>query len=1163
MNMQENSQTSQPGVLTDAVEPGGRPVRSGTLLKRIFLVLGAILLLVVGGLVGLVYFNLENNSLVGRFVRDRIVSALQERIDPSLKIAIGAVDIRREDQKTIVRISNFAVRGPEGRGLISAPEGVITLNSMSLLTLRIVPVDVQLDGLKVAVEVDDNGALVVGTGEATGATEPVDTHSSEPAPLEQVKQVIGSGFAGIDAMRNALGGRLPQVSVSNASVALRDRRNGHTYALSGISSTMESREDGMARGRFEVKMRDAAFALSMELNPEKEGEQTFTARTENLQVSDLLVIAGMKAGLLEARQPVDATFTATVDRNGKAQTASAGLSVGAFSFKAGPAPTDVMNISNIAATMTWTDGAKTIALPRVSARFAGSTVTVSGDLEPPERMDGAWAIRLAGKDQVLPGARPGDPDVTVASIRIALSALPAAARLDIDNVAVSGPAGDVSLGGVVWLDDAARSGLKLDVKGSNVDARAALALWPHFAATDVRTYLADTLRGGELPNFTLKLDFPPDVMAQAIQSKPVPEQALAIVWTVNKAVYVPLKGMPPIRDAQGSGTVSGRAAKILVTNGWIDLAGNRRVALSDAVLTVADFAPKRPEARLRARFSASVDALAELVKSPALQPYTPRGMEPQNIKGHGDGEVTVQFRLPDPGEPAGQSRPASAGDVKVAVNAKLTNVSVEKAVGSDRLEGGNFTLSTERDITTLKGDARVFGVPAQVEMRMGGRGPATASLSMVLDDAARARRGIALGSRLTGPVQVKLTAQPGEGDQRDVFVDADLVRASVDDLLPGWQKKAGAPGRLKARLNDVSGGWLLDKLELDAGTLAVRGSLNLGADGTFQKAQFTSFRLSSGDNAKLDAERDGGLTRVTLTGNAFDVRPFLRSLQTGDIDKAGARDTEVALRVTVLSGFSGELITNADLKLALRGTDLRRFDMTGRFDRGPVTAHLKPSAGQGGHLDVESEDAGAFLRFFDLYSRMRGGDLILSVQLSKGKQTGSIFVKDFSLRNEPAMRRLVGDGSAPAHSDSTRLAPEVASRLADGRDVPFTKMTAKFVRTAGRLDVTDAVMWGPNIGGSLSGYLDYQRDRVDLTGTFVPAYTLNNLFAQVPLLGPILGGGRNEGLFAVRYNIVGRVSAPTLNINPLTAIAPGFLRKLIDFRGAGGNAPSAVPRHEQ
>ena len=100
-------------------------------------------------------------------------------------------------------------------------------------------------------------------------------------------------------------------------------------------------------------------------------------------------------------------------------------------------------------------------------------------------------------------------------------------------------------------------------------------------------------------------------------------------------------------------------------------------------------------------------------------------------------------------------------------------------------------------------------------------------------------------------------------------------------------------------------------------------------------------------------------------------------------------------------------------------------------------------------------------------------------------------------------------------------------------------------------------MWGNQLGGTIEGTLDYAADRVDLKGVFVPAYALNNFFASVPLLGPILGGAQYEGLFAVPFVINGRASAPVMRINPVSAIAPGFLRKLFEIqREGGGNAPA-------
>jgi hypothetical protein len=96
------------------------------------------------------------------------------------------------------------------------------------------------------------------------------------------------------------------------------------------------------------------------------------------------------------------------------------------------------------------------------------------------------------------------------------------------------------------------------------------------------------------------------------------------------------------------------------------------------------------------------------------------------------------------------------------------------------------------------------------------------------------------------------------------------------------------------------------------------------------------------------------------------------------------------------------------------------------------------------------------------------------------------------------------------------------------------------------------VVWGPSIGATMDGALDYFRDEVRLRGTFVPAYGLNNLFSRLPVVGMLLGGGANEGLLGITYQVVGPPRAPVLQVNPISAVAPGFLRKLFEFRGADG-----------
>ena len=114
----------------------------------------------------------------------------------------------------------------------------------------------------------------------------------------------------------------------------------------------------------------------------------------------------------------------------------------------------------------------------------------------------------------------------------------------------------------------------------------------------------------------------------------------------------------------------------------------------------------------------------------------------------------------------------------------------------------------------------------------------------------------------------------------------------------------------------------------------------------------------------------------------------------------------------------------------------------------------------------------------------------------------------------------------------------------DANVIAFNKLQVRFHRDGSRLDLSDGTMHGEAIGLTVEGSLDYAHDQVDMSGTFVPVYAFNNLFAKIPVFGYILAGGSNEGLFGVNYRISGLASAPTLNINPLSAIAPGIFRQI-------------------
>jgi len=85
--------------------------------------------------------------------------------------------------------------------------------------------------------------------------------------------------------------------------------------------------------------------------------------------------------------------------------------------------------------------------------------------------------------------------------------------------------------------------------------------------------------------------------------------------------------------------------------------------------------------------------------------------------------------------------------------------------------------------------------------------------------------------------------------------------------------------------------------------------------------------------------------------------------------------------------------------------------------------------------------------------------------------------------------------------------------------------------------------FGESLGITANGWIDIDRDRLELRGTVAPAYLINSILGNIPVIGQLLGGG-SQGLIAANYQLSGPMSDPAVAVNPLSALAPGILRQL-------------------
>jgi hypothetical protein len=196
-----------------------------------------------------------------------------------------------------------------------------------------------------------------------------------------------------------------------------------------------------------------------------------------------------------------------------------------------------------------------------------------------------------------------------------------------------------------------------------------------------------------------------------------------------------------------------------------------------------------------------------------------------------------------------------------------------------------------------------------------------------------------------------------------------------------------------------------------------------------------------------------------------------------------------------------------------------------------LTGELRGRPGGRQVVQLESSDAGALFRFSDVYSRMTGGQLTTVMDApspSNPVQLGTVNVRNFAVHDESQLERAAGN-QAPRNAN-----------------MAFSSMKVDFTRGPGRIALHDGVVRGPVLGGTIDGVINYADDEVHLRGTLIPLYGANNLLGQLPIVGLFLGGEK-EGLVGVTYEVVGKPAGPVLRVNPLSALAPGLLRKVFEF----------------
>ncbi|PXW61884.1 AsmA-like protein [Chelatococcus asaccharovorans] len=1073
-----------------------------------------------------------------------IAADMAERLGPGWKVDLADAALTFTRHGPTLRVDRIDVRDPRGLSLLKAQEAEIAVSPWALLRGEITPRSVELSGLDLRLFVARDGGLALTAGEAdppevTAPAQPSTDVQSDPAtttgavPDKRSLPLAVGAVSFIDLVSggdSAVAG-VQRVHLSGAKLTLIDDTRRQRITFDDLSFNVLRPAPGELHFAFGLRGEHGPWQVSGTVIGAASGtERRVSMTVDGVPVSDLLSLNGIRTPLVTTDMPLSGKLDLTVAADDSLSAFDATLRGGRGVVVMDDPDQPPVTVDSIAVSSTWDAASGEMIITSADLRAGPSRFSMSGRLTP-EEGDRLWRMKLAGSGAEIESLTDGQSPMPINDIALDLTGA-VGGGVNFEEVRVSGADYDISLTGSLGTV-ADQGGVSLDISIPKAPARAVLRFWPAFVASDVRRYLVDNLTDGTVEGMSLKTSLTSDELLASRNKQPVPDETLDLTFAVKDGTLRPADGLPVLTQVNASGVVTGLTTRIEVAQAEVKLPANRSLSLVDGVFAVADH---RPPVFSSANFQlrGQADALIALLGSDALKGTVQIDIDPAKVRGQADIKVAL-------GIPLGKDM--SAADVTATATGSLTNLSVDGFSGKDKLESASLALNVDATAFTLKGTGQIAGLPATFDMRQLLRSNAgEATISLVLDDAARARKGFDLKNKLRGPVAVKLVKSLDA--KVPTAVDVDLQRASIDDLLPGWRKAAGRPGRLTLALVDGEGYDLRD-IALDAGAVA-KGTAKFAADGTLREASFSQFKLSPGDDLRLDVSRNRNAYRLTVKGNVLDARPFLAMLSDGSGGGAAA-DIDLDLAVNILAGYNDEVISNANLKLGRRGKTISDLTLKGRLGSAPISGQL----GNKGAIFVETGNAGSALRFVDLYKRMAGGSAHLTLTpAGDDLQNGDLTIWDFRIRNDQGLQRIIAETPKQGRTGNVAVDPS---------DISFTKLKVNFTRATGRINIREGVVWGPTVGVSLEGHLDTARDRLDLSGTYVPAYALNNIFSQVPIVGLILGGGQYEGLFAVNFRVTGTTAAPVMSINPLSAVAPGIFRKFFDLGRADSGRVETLP----
>jgi hypothetical protein len=384
--------------------------------------------------------------------------------------------------------------------------------------------------------------------------------------------------------------------------------------------------------------------------------------------------------------------------------------------------------------------------------------------------------------------------------------------------------------------------------------------------------------------------------------------------------------------------------------------------------------------------------------------------------------------------------------------------------------------------------------------------------------------------------QIKITNNLNKKKQ-NYLIDVNLTENIFLELInfkTNNKKKANIKSEFNIENNNINFKYII--FTEDKNAISVNG-LKINSKSEIEKISNIDIKTfnknKENNNFKINFKK-----KIFIVGEKYDSTYLLKVLSS---------DT----KKNFLKNFSKDV--NIKLKNLITKSliPLDNFNLIGRIEKGKfikassksefsknkyLDISLKEQLNKKKKLEVYSDLPQALLADYKFFDGLKGGKLLYNSIIDDEGSTSKIIVENFKLLKAPAFATLLTLADLGGIAD-----------ILSGEGMSFEILEINLKEDKNTITVDEILALGSSVSLHMSGYIEKKSGLISLSGTLVPAKSLNSLISKIPIVGGILVGKKiGEGVFGVSFKMKGLPGNIKTFVNPVKTLTPRFITRILE-----------------